>query len=528
MTSALRSIGSIALIEWKLRFRRTSTWVLFLLLCIAAFLLMPDVGSSSVMFLIGQRRALLNSAATSLTSALMGGFVLSLFGFYFISDSVTRDLRSGVGRLIGPSPVASVNYLVGKFLGNALFLYALSFIFMIACMLVHVLRGEAPLEPMVFATTFGVMFLPMGPAVAGLALTFECVPFLSGRVGDVLYFFSWVLLLTLPVALLSSGSGPGWLLGFDITGIGFFIPNIIRVTGSTNFTIGYAPYDATLVPVVFRGLDLDPAFVVPRMCSALMALPFVGIALAGFRRFDPAAGRKTNGRNGAFARMRQKVTSDWLPRLVPRISLSGASPSIGKAIVLDAHLTVALTPILVVLMIAISVTSILAPLEIIRNTVLPVAFFAFVPAIASIATRDRGANVTPLLHSAPLVRRHYVVMKCLSAFLTLVLLSLVPWMRIAVNDPFAGLALLNGLVFVAASATFLGVMTGTPKAFAVVFLLFLYLAGSSRGEPAFDFAGWGGLATVGILGVYAAMSMLMIVTASIKERWQEADGGRRR
>ncbi len=524
MTSTLRSIGSIALIEWKLRFRRTSTWVLFLLLCIAAFLLMPDVGTNSVMFLIGQRRALLNSAATSLTSALMGGFVLSLFGFYFISDSVTRDLRSGVGRLIGPSPVASAQYLVGKFLGNTVFLYALSFIFMIACMLVHALRGEAPLEPMVFATTFGVMFLPMGPAVAGLALTFECVPFLSGRVGDVLYFFSWVLLLTLPVALLSSGNGPGWLLGFDLTGIGFFIPNIIHVTGSTNFTIGYAPYDATLAPVVFQGLDFNPVYVVPRMFSAFMAVPFVGLALAAFRRFDPAAGKSASGRSGTLYHRARTLTTNWLHGLVPPVRSLGGPPGMTKAVILDAHLTFALTPVLVLAIIAISLGGILAPLTIVRTTILPLAFFVFVPAVSSVATRDRSANVSQLIFSAPLVRQHMVIMKFLSALSVLVVLTIVPLLRVSIADPFSGVALLNGLIFVAAAATFLGLLTGTPKAFTVVFLLFLYLAMSSRAEPAFDFAGWGGIVTPGIFVGYAAVSLLMIIVTTIRKRWRGIDG----
>ncbi|MGA9118241.1 MAG: hypothetical protein WB699_02645 [Bacteroidota bacterium] len=522
MSSTLFLLGSVALTEMKLRFRRSSTWVLFLLLCITAFLLMPDVGSGAVMFLIGDRRVLLNSAATSLTSALLGGFVLSLFGFYLISDSVTRDLRTGVGRLIAPSPVPSATYLAGKFLGNGVFLYAIGCIFMIACMLVHMVRGEVSLEPIVFAKTFALMFLPMGPTVAALAIMFECVPFLSGRGGDVLYFFFWVLGLSLPVALVGSSHDPSWLLGFDITGIGFFISNIVRATGSTHFTIGYAPYNAALSPVIFRGLDLDPAFVVPRMCSVLMALPLLGIALAAFRRFDPAAGKSKKGGSGAIARFVQKLRSDWLHGLVPSIGWLTGPPGLLKATILDAHLTASLAPLLAVVMIAASLIGILAPADTIRSTLMPVLFFLFVPALSSTGTRDRSGNVAQLIFSTPLVRRHYGLLKFLSSLAVILLLSIVPFIRVALDNPFGGVALLNGLVFVAASATFLGLLTGTPKAFAVVFLLFMYLAVSTRSEPAFDFAGLRGLATPGVIAAYAALSMLMIAATHVGERWREA------
>ena len=146
MNHKLIEIRSVLLMECALRFRRSTTPILFLILCGAAFVLMPEVSSGGVMFLIGKQRVLLNSAATSLTSALMGGLVLSLVGYYLISNSVERDLRTGVGKLIAATPLSSLRYLAGKLAGNIVYLTVMAVIFMIACMGMHILRGEMPLE----------------------------------------------------------------------------------------------------------------------------------------------------------------------------------------------------------------------------------------------------------------------------------------------------------------------------------------------------------------------------------------------
>ncbi len=521
MSSSPYRMWSVALAELKLRFGRTGTWILFLLLCGAAFLLMPDVGANAVMFLIKGRRVVLDSAATSLTSALLGGFTLSLFGFYFVSDSVTRDARTGVGRLIAPSPVSSTSYLAGKFLGNTLFLYTITVIFMIACMIVHMIRGEAPLEAATFIRTFALMFIPLAPSVAALALMFECVSFLAGRIGDVLYFLVWITLLGLPVAIAGSPGRSSWLYSVDISGVGFFMTDIIRVTGSTNITIGYAPYDATLAPVVFPGLDMDSALVLPRMFSILLSVPVVAVARVAFRRFDPAQGKVRRPGSGLLARWGQALRSGWLRSFVPDISRLIGPPSLSKAIILDAHLTLANSPIIVVVMIVAILSGCFLPVEFLRSGLMPVMFVLFIPILSTVSTRDRRGNVAQLIFSTPFCRRHFVSIKFLSALTIVLLLSAVPVLRFLLDDPSHSLALFVGLVFVAALATFFGILTGTPKAFTVMFLLFLYVSLSSRTVASLDFAGLSRVAMPGEIAGYAAISALMLATAFAVERWKE-------
>ncbi len=519
MKNRLLQIRSVLVMESILRLRRTSTLVLFLVMCGAAFMLMPQAGSGGTMFLIGQRRVLLNSAATALTSAIMGGMVFSLAGFYLISNSITRDVRTGVGRLVAATPVSSARYLAGKLVGNMLYLAVMATVFMIACMGMHLLRGEMPLEPLVFLNTFGIMFLPMIPSVAAIALMFECVPFLSGRVGDVLYFFFWTASLSLTAALISDSQGHTWLLSADVTGIGFFIKEVTTIVGAKDISLGYSTFNTVLPPVFFPGLKWIPEAVIARLASALYVLPMFGIAWAAFRRFDPArrSSRKKSS-PGMLARLQETIVYKWLR--TPHGGWPVGSTSLAKAVALDTRMTLALSPILFVVIALSFVFNLFASIETIRTAYLPIMFFVLVPSLASISTRDRAGNTTRLIFSAPHVRRQFVFLKFFSALLLAMLVGFIPLIRIGLDNFFWLVALLNGMLFMAATATLLGVLTNTPKSFTAIFLLYMYISVNSKNAAAFDFAGYQMIATPSIIGAFAAASVLMIAAAWGVDRWK--------
>jgi len=525
MNHKLIEIRSVLLMECALRFRRSTTPILFLILCGAAFVLMPEVSSGGVMFLIGKQRVLLNSAATSLTSALMGGLVLSLVGYYLISNSVERDLRTGVGKLIAATPLSSLRYLAGKLAGNIVYLTVMAVIFMIACMGMHILRGEMPLEPMVFVQTFGIMFLPSIPCIAAVALMFECVPILSGRGGDVLYFFFWTITLVFPFILASASKEHAWILAADFTGLGFFGNEISLVSGAHNFTIGYAPYNAVLAPIVFPGLTWLPETYLPRLASVFFTIPFFVIALAAFQRFDPARKSSSeNAKTGTIARLWQTGISFWVRIVAPRSGWLTGHPSFFKTIALDVRLTLALYPMFVILIASSVIFSLLFPMSAVRDSILPIIFFILVPLLASISTRDRQRKTAALIFSAPLVRERFAALKFFSALFSTLLVGCIPLVRISLDDPFGAAAALNAMIFMVSAATFLGLLTGTPITFIVFFLLFLYTASSSRTLPAFDFAGLHRIVTPAIVLFYTAVSIFMLVTVLGFEKWRMKRG----
>jgi hypothetical protein len=520
MRLGLLRLRSLALLECRLRLRRASTSVLFLVLCASAFFLMPDVREGSTAFQIGGHRVLLNSAATALASGMTGALLMFMLGFYLISNSLGRDAKTGVGRIIASTPVSSAGYLAGKFLGNTVYLGIVTACFMAACMGMHLIRGEAPLEPLVFIETYAALFLPLIPCLAALALLFESVPFLSGRVGDVLYFVICIPLLTLPTIARGEGNSPGWESYIDIAGLGFIIRGITHVTRETQFSIGIAPFDRSLPPVLFPGLAWNWGVLLPRIVSALPAVPVFAVAAACFRRFDPATGREHRKRSRfSVAGAWERFVGGLRGRLIPRGGWIVGKSSLASAVALDLRLSLALTPVAVVVFLVFAASGLLAPVNILKTGFLPVMFLLLVPLLAAVPTRDRTGNTTGLILTVPLLRRHFVPWKLGSCLALALLTGSGPLARLAAADPAGALALLNGLVLIAAASTCFGILTGSPKTFSVLFLLFLYLVENSKTIPAFDFAGWNGVASPAILGSYALASLLLTAGAWMWSGW---------
>ncbi|RPH37633.1 hypothetical protein EHM92_02160 [bacterium] len=498
--------------ECVLRLRRASTGALFLLLCASAYLLMPDVTQGNAAFIIGQQRVLLTSAATSLATALTGCLLLSLFGFYLVSNAITRDARTGIGPLIATTPVGSASYLAGKFLGNAIYLAIVAAGFMAACMGMHLIRGEGPLEPLTFAVTFGFFFIPLIFTVAAFALLFESVRFLSGRLGDVLYFFVWSFLISIPAIALQQNGNPGWPMFVDATGVGLAIAEVERIAHTTNISIGFSPFNTALPPIVFPGVSWTPEILASRIVASLLALPLLALALAGFRRFDPATGRQTTKRNErAFLhRAGNFLRGRWL---VPKERWLTGPPTLLRAVGLDVQLSLALSPFVALAMLVFAIGGSLAPLADLRAGWLPAMFFILVPILAGVSTRDRISNTTGLIFSAPLLRPHYVAWKFLSVSSLSLLVAVVPLVRTMIADPVQLPGFLVGMFLLVSAATALGIFTGTPKTFVVSFLFFLYIVVSSRNEPGLDFAGWNGVATTAVFTVYGGVSLGLMVLA---------------
>lgn len=515
--------GLYALIrtECLLRLRRGSTWALFLLLCASAYLLMPDVNEGNTVFEIGGRRVLLTSAATSIATAVTGSLLLSLFGFYLVSNSIARDSRTGVGRLIASTPVTSISYLLGKFLGNAIYLLIVSAGFMIACMGMHLLRGEGPLEPLTFIVTFLVFFGPLAFAVAALALLFESVGFLSGRAGDVLYFFVWTTLLSLPAISLVERGGTGWEMYLDVTGMGVALAEIKRVAGTGSFSIGMSPFDASLPPVVFPGIAWTAGMLASRVVASFVALPLLALAFLGFRRFDPSIGRtRMQKKTGAFLmRAGSLLGGRWL---VPERRWITGPPSMMRAVGLDVQLSLVLSPFIALAMLTLAIAALVTPPESFRTGYLPVLFFVLVPLLAGVSTRDMMSGTTSLIFSAPLLKQHFAVWKFLSVLALSLLVALVPLVRILLFFPSQAPGFLVGILFLASAATALGLLTGTPKTFVVSFLFFLYLVLNTKSEPGLDFAGWNGAATPAVTGVYAALALGMLAVVWVAKKGDRA------
>jgi hypothetical protein len=501
--------GAVALADVRARLRRPGVAVLLLLASVGAWLAIPDPAPGSGLMKIGGARVPYTSPALAFGTASFFAVLLSLFGFYLVSNGLERDRRARIAHVAAASPVRSAEYLLGKLLGNVALLAALTVGLMGAAVAMQLVRGEGPLEPGTFLAHFLVLCGPCAVGVATIALVFECVPGLSGRVGDVVYFFVWALLISVGAEVWRTDrAGGGSLLrALDFAGLGFVVDQMQRIAGTSHFSIGYSPGDPTIPPVLFGGLDFSPEALSGRALSLLGAAALAPLAFVFFRRFDPArtaalgpGGRLSAGRlSSAAARPVGRLVLPLVDRVSP-----------------DAALTFRARPPLLLVVAAGAVLGLALPAGSVRLGLLPVLFAVLPIALADVATRERASGMAGIVFSLPTRRPRFALWKLASAAVAALVLSGVPLARLLVAEPVSGAAALAGALFLATLAVTLGIASGTPKLFMIASLALWYVALNARGQPpALDYAGWWGRATVpsvcGWLGAAAAAAGVAVV-----------------
>jgi hypothetical protein len=513
----LSQVRIIAATDLRLRLRRPATLWLILVLSWLAYLLIPDPSTGRALMVVDDARALYTSQVVALATAGLASIFLTFAGFYLTSNTLRRDLLARTGGIIAATPVGSGTYLVGKWLGGAAYLGLVTLVYLLNVMAMHLLRGEGPLQPF---TYFFSYLLALGPAilvVSALALCFECVPLLSGRLGDVAYFFVWMVLLAM--GAIGEGSGAGQFL--DALGLGFILHQVHSVSNSTQLAIGMTPFDPRVAPWVLPPIPFSLAVLLPRLTTALVAVPVLVVAWAGFHRFDPARVKSASQTSGG--RLIQQL-SQFAKPLTRAVSAVGArivppAPAVLRPVLAETVMTLCQSPLVLVAWLAVVAATIVGREATVLHT-LPIGLSAVLAiALADLSTRDRAAGTQPMLYSLPLVKPDYAWIKFGAGALLALLFCLPPALRIAFTSPGAALSLLIAAGFMAALATALGLLTRTPKAFMGLFLLFLYLVLNGAQVPALDFAGWNGMATDGTRADYFAATVILAVLAAAKHRW---------
>lgn len=516
MTASFSRIGAIVCADFRIRFRRVSTVIVFLLLSAFAYVWIPAPSTGRTLIQIDGQRAIYNSGAIGMGTASLGMIFVGLFGYYVISNAIRRDVVTRCGVIAASTPMRSGEYLLGKFLGNLTFLATFVCGFMLSSMVMLAVRGEARLEPFVFIEQYLLLTPPAIVFASAVAVLFESIPWLSGKFGDVVYFFLWSTVIGLVVANETSHGGINWARCFDFTGFGFMIDQMQRTLHTHSVSIGASDFDPGKPTILFPGLTMTREWFLPRLISLLMPLSLLPIAALFFHRFDPVrTGRVAGkGRRNWIGKI-QNLFKPLSRRAVSLLMVPNRSGSFIGAIWTDAALTFTLFPLVFVAFVAITVVTSFASLA----GILPAVFAVLAIIVSDVATRDTRAGTMASVRSIPRLRENYVWWKLGSACLLSLLLCLIPLLRTIAHGPLAFAALICGIVFVASTATALGVMTANPKTFIVGFLTFWYVVVNDNGKnPLLDFAGFYGRFSSTTIFLYAGISVAAIGFAQLLHR----------
>jgi hypothetical protein len=254
------------------------------------------VNAGLVTLSLGRYAGVPNSAWHGAVIALVGSVFLPLVGFYVVKNTIQRDRETRVGRILAATPISRPFYTLAKALSNFAVLAAMVLVLALAALILQWTHpGPIPISYTNLLVPVFVFPLTALAFTAALAVLFETLPGLRGGLGNILYFFLWIFLLSLSVNALVHNKplDPRSYLT-DYTGITTLSGSMqaqLRsldptYTGGSNFSIGN--FHNSTQTFLWPGLHFSAEVLLGRALWLLAALALTLLAAAFFDRFDPA------------------------------------------------------------------------------------------------------------------------------------------------------------------------------------------------------------------------------------------------
>jgi len=470
------------------------------------YLFVPPADAEYVTVALGTRRGIYNAAWVGTMFGMAATVLLSLIAFYVVKNTLDRDHRTGVGRLVAATPVGTWRYLLGKWLSNLAVLSLLLVVLSVMGLVMQQVRGEATaIDVAALVTPIWLMGFPVMSVVAGLALFFEALPVLRSGAGNVAYFVLWVVVLG---ASVTSGFTEGTFMqpGNDLFGLTVPVAHMQgQVLASDpgyqgDFSIGRSGFDAIQL-FTWEGVRWPPAIVAGRLAwSAFGALLALGAAIP-FDRFDPARSRRADGHRGPGRRRRlmhrlisplqagrRGLTRLTRPLLEPPARVIGSHPA-GGAFLAELRLNLGgrswwwVAGLIGLIVAGLTTTDEGALADILSfSWIWPILIWS------QLGVRESRHFTEALIFSTPRPLRRQLP----AAWLAGLALSLIAaggvLARLTIEGNVAHLAaVLVGAMFIPALALALGVWSGTSRLFEMIYLVWWYLL--VNGSTPLDFMG---------------------------------------
>jgi hypothetical protein len=504
----LRAIYHLMRADWLERVRRPS----HLLLSGSMLFLVYWAVRGGLIAHVADHRGVFNSAWSGFTLAFWGSLTLSLFGFYVVKSAVHRDRETRAGEVLAATPVSRYTYLLGKCLSNfAVLAGAVAMLALGALVLQLVRRESTSVDVWPLLSPFLGVALPVIFLTAAAALCFECLPVLSGGVGNITYFFLWVLVLDRCLET----HDPYWdLFAMKATERSIVASAQAQLAGigkEATLSMQGGPV-RTLDPhhFVWHGLHWTPDLIALRLFWIGVALGMVAVAAVFFDRFDPARSREV--RRGRLSRF-----GDRLARLTLR------QPQWPALSFRNRFLTLVAVELRLLLRghrwwwylgaLGMYVASLIASPAEARAGLLPALWIWPVLAWSGMGTLENRWGTAELIASSPRPQARQLPALWLSGVLVGAALVSGVALRSALAGEFDALCVAGvGVLLVPSAALALGVLSGTPRAFEAVYAIAWY-GGPLQHEAALDFAGTSAHPSLHYLPWHLLLAGLLLLTA---------------
>lgn len=516
----MNAVAHLALADFRERVRRFS----FLVIVALALFLGYQVISGLFELRLGSYRGLLNAAWIGTLMALTLSFFLSLVGFYVVRGNIEQDRQTGVGQILATTPISKLAYVLGKFGSNTAVLLVVVGVLALAALAMLLIQGEdKTLDLTQLLLPFLVFTAPVALLVAATAVLFECTPILRQAVGNVIFFFLWLLMVP---------AVGGDLLAFSVVEEGMTVALLDQGTDYRGGILLGATEAAEVQTFLWTGFDWT-AVALTRLPYLAAVLLLVGLAAIPFERFDPTRHHSRPSRSPRFSLTRLKPSFSWGKReetaVAPHLTPSQLTPVSASAASLHLFATLVAAEFKLLLKgrswlwyagaAGLILACLFSPLGATRRWLLPLAWLWPLLLWSEMGVREERYRVDQLLFSAPApLWRQLPAAWTAGALLALVLGS-GAFIRF-LAEPGVLLGFVAGMLFIPSLALFLGVAGETERPLQILLLIFWYL-GPLNSLAFFDMTGATDAALAqGIPWLYIALSPLLFgLTLFI--RWRQ-------
>lgn len=466
----------------------------------------------------------INSHWIGALMAMTATLFLGWFGFYLVKGSVARDYETGVGQIMATTPLTRPMYVLGKWLSNFAVLGVMLLILLAAGVLMNLLVG-ASLDLWALSAPTLLIALPCMALIAALAVLFETVGWLRGRLGNVIYFFVFML------GLIPSIESDTYQPLLDFAGFRLIGDQIAQAAKSAypesqggfafSITSGivprYFPYD---------GLAWTSEIVLYRLFFILIALGLVLLAALFFDRFNPSCLSPSKKRDASVPQLAAVIEAEPAPTVVATegsvethlTPLASAQARFRFDALFVAELKLFLKGQRwwwYAIAGGLIAAQLLNDLDTTR-LLLAVAWTWPILLLSGLGCRESRHDTRQIVFCAPRPLLNQLPALWLSAFAVLALLGSGALIRFLAAGEFSSLLpWLAGALFIPSLALALGVLTGSGKSFEVVYVLWMY--GVLQRVPAFDFVG---TTPESPWQIYALLALALIFISVLARQWQ--------
>ncbi|GAB3145239.1 hypothetical protein GCM10027290_24770 [Micromonospora sonneratiae] len=497
-------LGALAVADFRERVRRPAYLAILVSAIGLGYLAAPAVDGRWVILNAGNFRGVYDSAYVGTVTALAGMLWLTLGGFYVVRNAVARDEQTRVGQLLAATPLRMATYLAGKWLSNLMVFGSMLLALAGTALMMQLVRGESrAVDPVGLLVPFVLIALPVLAVTAAAAVFFETVRPLRGGLGNVVWFFGWLVFVFV-------GQGTDDLFGG--LGIGEIRDSmradiVAQHGGRANgeFALGLMYLDHPLRTFEWSGLDLSAGFVGGRIVFVLVAVVLATLGALWFGRFDPARGR-LRVQPGAGAVPAGAVPAGVVPAgavPVPGVAVAPYQPTAYRGLprgevrrgATFGRLCAGELRILArggsrwwwLGVAALTVVSLLVPATVAATPMLLLVWVWPILVWSRLGTQRHENGVGPLLGAYPHAHRRFLAEWAAGVGFT-ALVGLGPVLRLAMAADWPGVAAWGGgAFFIPSLALVLGLVSRTSRLFQALYLPLWFLL--VNGVAAVDYLG---------------------------------------